>query len=310
MTNARKWRPPLTLVIGGTLLAVLVLPIIALVCLRALSPHLGWSQSFLLLGAGVALATGLLGYLLRRLIQRPVYALTDYARALRRGEPRAAPGQFGTSELQSLGQAIIEMGASLQGRATQLRAYADHVTHELKSPLTTLRGSAELLQTVEAPEARAQLVASIDQAAARMEQLLEDLQRNARASQSSGPGQTRLRPIAEALGVEVRTDGIVPVSTADLETILTQLVQNARASGATRVELSMTGQGLDIIDNGPGIPAADRERVFEPFFTTRRESGGTGMGLSIVSSLCQANGARVDLRESAEGAHFHITFAG
>lgn len=307
---APKWRPPLALIIGGTLLGVLFLPIVALFLLRELSPHFGWTQSFLMLGIGVVVATGLLGFLLRRLIQRPVYGLTTYARALRRGEPAEPPTQYGTPELQDLGRAVIDMGASLEGRATQLRAYADHVTHELKSPLTALRGSAEMLEGTEAPQARAQLLRSINAAATRMERLLEDLQQHARASQSSGPGQAQLRPIGEALGVVVDADAMLPLSEKDLETILSQLVQNARVHGASTVRLIPGAHSLDIVDDGPGIADGDRARIFDPFFTTRRESGGTGMGLSIVRSLCQANGAAITLQDSPKGARFRITFAG
>lgn len=304
----RKWRPPLALVIGGTLLGVLFLPIVALFLLRALSPHFGWTQSFLMLGVGVAMATAILGFLLRRLIQRPVYGLTTYARALRRGQTTPPPEQYGTPELQDLGQAVIDMGATLQGRATQMRAYADHVTHELKSPLTALRGSAELLQGAEDSETRAALAKSIDAAGLRMETLLQDLQRHARASQSSGPGQTQLSSVATGLGAEVETDATLPLSKADLTTILTQLVQNAFAHGATQVRLRATPERLDIIDNGPGIAPGDRARIFDPFFTTRRDSGGTGMGLSIAQSLCRANGAEISLLDSPKGAHFRIVF--
>lgn len=305
---SQKWRPPLSLVIAGTLAGVLSLPIAALFLLRALSPHLGWTYSFAILGTGAVLATALLGYLLRRLVQGPVYRLTTYARALRRGETAIPPQHYGTPELQDLGRAVIDMGATLEGRATQLRAYADHVTHELRSPLTALRGSAELLESASDDQTRLQLVQSIQQATTRMERLLDDLHDQARASQSSGPGQTRLRPVAEPLGAVVDKDAVLPISVTDLEAILSQLIQNARTNGASEVRLSANTLSLEIVDNGTGILEGNRARIFDPFFTTRRESGGTGMGLSIVRSLCQANGAEIDLIPSDKGAHFRITF--
>jgi signal transduction histidine kinase len=305
----RKWRPPLALIIGGTLLGVLFLPIAALFLLREMSPYFGWNQSFLILGAGVVLATALLGYLLRRLIQRPVYGLTNYARALRQGRHSAPPDRFGTPELQDLGRAVIDMGATLEGRAAQLRAYANHVTHELKSPLTALRGSAELLETAEDAGTRRSLTRSISEAATRMETLLEELQEHARAGQSSGPGQTLLGGLGETLGIIVVQDALLPISEKDLETILLHLVQNARAHGANNIRVLSDGHSLDVIDDGSGVADGDKTRVFDPFFTTRRASGGTGMGLSIVQSLCQSNGADIALIDSESGAHFRITFA-
>jgi signal transduction histidine kinase len=159
------------------------------------------------------------------------------------------------------------------------------------------------------PDTQKALVTSIDSAARRMEQLLQDLQRHARASQSDGPGQTPLRGVGTELGIEVKGNATVPLSEADLRTILSHLVQNARAHGATQVTLSGTDRWIEVSDNGSGIKEGDRDRIFNPFFTTRRAEGGTGMGLSIVQSLCQANGATIQLRDTSPGACFRIDFA-
>ncbi len=305
----RKWRPPLAFVLGGTLAAVMGVPLISIVYFRVAGNILGWAETAWLLGWLATGATLLLGLLLWRLVLRPVWALTEYARALQRGQAEAPiPLQYGTPELHNLGHAVTDMGATLQGRATQLRAYADHVTHELKSPLTALRGSAEMLEGAEDPETRAELLTSINAAAARMEQLLGDLQRHARASQSTGLGRAKLKPIAEELDVSIDKDALIPLSQTDLRAVLSQLVQNARDHGAQDVRL-VNGDGwLEIIDDGPGIADGDRARIFDPFFTTRRAAGGTGMGLSIVRSLLQASGAEISLRDTQKGACFRITF--
>jgi signal transduction histidine kinase len=60
-------------------------------------------------------------------------------------------------------------------------------------------------------------------------------------------------------------------------------------------------------DDGPGIAEADRERVFEPFFTSRRTSGGTGLGMPIARSLLEASLASIELLPSAEGARFRLS---
>jgi signal transduction histidine kinase len=63
---------------------------------------------------------------------------------------------------------------------------------------------------------------------------------------------------------------------------------------------------IDIVDNGPGIAPADRERLFEPFFTTRRADGGTGLGLAIARALVEAHIGRLELLHSEAGAHFRL----
>jgi signal transduction histidine kinase len=296
-------------VIGGTLTVILCIPLIAVAGFRTAGNILGWGETSWLLAWIVVVSTAILALLLWRLVLRPVWALTDYARALRIGRADVTPPRrFGTAEFSASGQSVIDMGATLQGRATQMRAYADHVTHELKSPLTALRGSTEMLRDVDA-ETREALITSIDAASARMEQLLNDLQRHARASQSSGPGHASLAAIARDCGARASQDATIPLSEIDLRTIVTHLTQNARDHGATEVILTPVQQGFEIHHNGSGIPEGDQGRVFDPFFTTRRDSGGTGMGLSIVRSLLQANGANIDLIKSIKGAAFRITFA-
>ena len=64
---------------------------------------------------------------------------------------------------------------------------------------------------------------------------------------------------------------------------------------------------LTVTDDGPGVPGADRERLFEPFFTSRRASGGTGLGLPIARSLLEASHAGIELAESGQGAVFRVT---
>ena len=89
---------------------------------------------------------------------------------------------------------------------------------------------------------------------------------------------------------------------------MTQLARNAAEHGATQLTLHVANGRLTIADDGPGISVGNRDRVFDPFFTTRREVGGTGMGLSIVRSLVQARGGQITLLDQGKGATFLITF--
>ncbi|MEL6450440.1 MAG: HAMP domain-containing sensor histidine kinase [Pseudomonadota bacterium] len=307
-----KWRPPLALVLGGTLAAVLALPILGLVNFRLWGDALGWGGAAAIVGGLAVFSTLLLGYLLWRLVLRPVYALTAYARGRTQGQCVAPPTQFGTPELRRLGTSVMAMGDSLNSRAQSLQAYADHITHELKSPLTAIHGAAELLQGGATAEEAAALTRTIHDASARMQTLLDDLGHHSRAAASAGVGHSTLAKALQGLDaplpVHIGADGTVPLHPTDLRTVLTQLLRNAAEQGASTATLSVSAQGLLVADDGPGISAGNRARVFDPFFTTRREAGGTGMGLSIVRSLVQARGGRITLRDSTSGAQFLISF--
>lgn len=310
----RKWRPPLALILGGTLGAVFLVPLLGLVYLRLWGNVLGWGEAAWLIFWLALAATGVLAVLLWRLVLRPVRALTRYARAKQRGEDVQAPDHVGTPELGTLAASVMAMGDSLNSRAEGLRAYAGHVTHELKSPLTAIRGAAELLQGNPSDAERAALSGTISEAADRMQTLLDDLARHARAAESAGPGSARLTEAIATLEAPVQVtvagDAELPMAAEDIRTILTQLIGNAADHGATEVTLLATPDQLAITDNGPGISDGNRDRIFDPFFTTRREAGGTGMGLSIVRRLVEARGARIRLDESAGGATFVIAFDG
>ncbi|WP_420012396.1 ATP-binding protein [Tateyamaria sp.] len=308
----RKWRPPLALVLGGTLAAVLSLPILGIVYLRLWGNVLGWGEAAWLIAGLACVATLVLGFLLWRLVLRPVHALTGYARAMKEGQPAPIPTHFGTPELSTLAASVTSMGDGLRSRAAGIQAYADHVTHELKSPLTAIRGASELLQDGAKGAAAQALTETIDQAAQRMQALLDDLARHAQATSSAGAGTCLVSEAASELeadiAIEIVDDGTVPLIREDLVTILTQMAHNAAEHGAAKLTLEAAENGLIIRDNGRGISAGNRARVFDPFFTTRRDSGGTGMGLSIVRSLVQARGGTISLLNEGSGASFCIEF--
>ena len=310
---SRKWRPPLGLVIGGGLAGVLLTPLIGIIYFRLWGNVLGWGEAAWLVFWIALVATTILGVLLWRLVLRPVYALTVHAKAIKAGQMDApVPTHFGTPEFRDLGQSVIDMGATLNSRAASLRAYADHVTHELKSPLTSIQGAAELLQSDGlSDDDRTALCETVAAASQRMNALLNDLRRHARASQSAGVGSCNLRDaLPENSSIEFTIDGDapVPLEADDLRAILIQLSQNAQAHGATALDMSWDGARLLAQDNGTGISQGDMSRIFDPFFTTRRETGGTGMGLSIVRSLLAARGGQIELHPSVQGACFLITF--
>lgn len=307
---SQKWRPPLAFIICGAMAGIVAVPVLGLTYFRLAGNILSSLETVLIILALALVSAAILGFLLWRLVLRPVTALTAHARAMKSGRNNApAPRHFGTPEFRRLGKSVIDMGETLNNRANGLRAYADHVTHELKSPLTAITGAAELLQGEVDATDRAALAATVQEAAARMETLLADLRRHAQAGQRPDSGQADLAQVALALDhVQVKGGGTVPMPAEDLAAVLTQLTQNAVAHGASRVVVRWQDDVLHVRDDGQGIARGNRGRVFDPFFTTTRGQGGTGMGLSIVQALVGAHGGRIALAQSDEGACFEIRF--
>lgn len=306
----QKWRPPLALVLAGTVAAVFALPVIAIGYLRVAGGIIGRGEAAWLLVAVSFIATVVLGYLLYRLVLRPVRALTRYASAVASSrEPVPAPHHVGTPEFSELGRAVRRMSRVLQGREMVMRSYADHVTHELKSPLTVVQGAAELLADPDLSEAdRARLIANVTEATGRMEDLLTAQRALAKAHDPMPSGQTRLSdalPPSDAW-VEITADGIVPLPEPLLRVVLTHLIGNALDHGAGALRLSMGRNELRVADDGPGVSEGNRARIFDPFFTTRRADGGTGMGLTIVQRMLEAQGATIELSRETPGATFVI----
>jgi two-component system, OmpR family, sensor kinase len=311
-----KWRPPLTLVIGGTLAVVLGLPVLGIAWFKLAGNILGWLETAQLFGAVGIVATGVLAFLLWRLVLRPLARLSAYAQAVREGRFDVSPPKhYGTREFGALGRSVIDMAETLQGREAVLRSYADHATHELKGPLTVLRGAAELLDSPDlSPEDRSRLLARIDEAADRMSALLDAQRLLARAQEPLARGQARISPLMAELQVEhptldlmLEADAVLPLSADGLRLVLDHLLGNAAAHGATEVRLSAVPGRLRVADNGPGVSPGNRDRIFDPFFTTRREAGGTGMGLPIVRRMLEAHGASIALVDGP-GAVFEVTF--
>jgi two-component system sensor histidine kinase ChvG len=107
----------------------------------------------------------------------------------------------------------------------------------------------------------------------------------------------------------------VAVPPATLEMVVSTLLENSRQAGATRVAVTARTDTesliLTVADDGPGIPPADADRVFEPFFTSKRSEGGAGLGLSIAASLLAASRAAIRLKpngpETSKGATFEVS---
>ena len=313
----QKWRPTLTMIVLAVLLIVLALPATIVVGLRILdrsSPAVGPIE----LGAlAVALViTVIIAVVFARTINGPINALIRRTEEIGRGGRGAivVPEQQGTREIATLSQSFLDLAERLVDRTEYISSFAAHVSHELKSPVTAIRGSAELIRDAEMSAAeRKRFLDNIIADSDRLTALLERLRELARADLNVASGRTTLR---EALADEPMVtlsgavDAPVQIGHEAMRTVFAQLIGNAAEHGATelRVDAGKTNAWvvIRVQDNGTGISEGNRDRIFEPFFTTRRESGGTGMGLQIVRSMLAAHGGSIELSPSTSGAAFDI----
>ncbi len=305
----RKWRPQLALVIDGTLFAIFAAPIIGLTWLRLAGNVLGWSETAFMLGMLSLIVMLVLRLLLWRLVLRPVWRLEAYAHDMKSGQA-VPPSRFGTHELSHLGQAVIDMAETQAARTQSLTAYADHVTHELKSPLTAIRGATEMLGADGLSEQdKSDLLKTVQEASTRMQILLDDLRSHAAARLAVQPGETLVSnalPDVTPINVILKQDTKLPLAQGDLQRVLTQLIHNAAEHGASQVTLTSQGTTLWIVDDGQGIDPGDLPRIFDPFFTSKRDAGGTGMGLPIARALIEAAGGQLEAEPRQTGACFRI----
>jgi signal transduction histidine kinase len=289
-----------------------------------------WKNRLALLG-GVALimtAALVLSLVCAGLIARPLERMAAAAgrvsaagAAWPDGVARGAP-----RELAVLGEALGVMTARLAARARYVAEFAANVSHELKAPLTSIRGAAELLQEQWKGMEEAQrdrFLANIQADAERTEVLVRGLLQLARienAAEAPAAAPIALRDVKRALGerypenLEVLVDdpsAVVSIAPEHLDSVLGNLIDNAlryRRNEPVHVALAAREERLhvEVRDDGPGISAANLPRVFERFFTTERDHGGTGLGLAIVRAIAEARGGSARCESSAAGTRFHV----
>lgn len=319
-----KWRPSLGLIVFSVLLTVLALPASVVIWFRALdntSSRMGPIELGALLVA-LVLTIGI-AFVLTRTITLPIAALVLRAREIGTGGRAAIQplDNYGTSEIATLAQAFFDLAARLVDRSDYVQSFAAHVSHELKSPLTAIRGAAELLRDAEmTPEERRRFLDHIVADADRLDGLLVRLRELARAELPMSGGHTSLAAIAAdlaarfpklAIAFDAETNPTIALSSEVAAIVFGHLADNSVQHGATKLTLSAAANattiGIIAADNGPGISPGNRALVFQPFFSTRRAEGGTGMGLDIARAMLEAHGGGIALIDSDSGAAFQIT---
>jgi two-component system, OmpR family, sensor histidine kinase CreC len=277
--------------------------------------------------AAVALALALalliaFGGLMFLWITRPVERLRNYALRVSKGE-NPVPPDLPNRELKQLGEAFEEMRISVEGRKT-IERFVQSLVHEMKSPLSAMRGSAELVLETSMPnDQRDRFLTNIVEEAHRSEKILEEILRLAAVETLSSleneskvvlasicsSAENALLPLAAKRNVRFENHfGGDDISVLGDSFLLTQALRNLLQNsiefsdqGAVievRVEASAREIRLRVVDSGSGIPDFARARVFEKFFSLERPSTGrkgSGLGLSFVRDVMRLHGGEVTL---------------
>ncbi|MCF3651249.1 ATP-binding protein [Synoicihabitans lomoniglobus] len=300
-----------------------------------------WSERLkLVTGASlVALVMLGLGWWLANRLTRSLERLAGYAAAVRDGVD-VKPPVTKAREIEALGEAFEGMRRTLEGK-DYVEHYTHNLAHELKAPLSAIRGAAELMQEREMSEAdRARFLRNLQAESVRIQGIIDRMLRLTALESRQGleaPSEvdfvgvireavTSLAVPAEHAGVKVsfddRTAGAARVHGERflLLQAVVNLVQNAIEFSPEGATVSITcvsapegSWRVDVCDGGPGIPDFAEGRVFERFFSmprprSRRKS--TGLGLSFVSEICRRHRGEVGLtnRTDAAGARAWLRF--
>jgi signal transduction histidine kinase len=262
--------------------------------------------------ASVLLVLGLSYYAFRR-VTRPLESLTRAAESLGRSGRTEALQETGASEVRRAARAFNEMQGRIRRLLEDRMQMVAAISHDLRTPITRLKLRAEF---VEDPEQREKMLRDLDE----METMIKETL--ALAREDANPEPRSQLDLAQLLADSVegmahvtleidpalRKGAVTQVQPIALKRAVANLIENAVVYGKqARVRLTQTSKDFEIsiADEGPGIPEAELERVFRPFYrleaSRNRESGGAGLGLAIARSVVRSNGGDIVLVNGPEG---------
>ncbi|HEU5081231.1 MAG TPA: two-component system sensor histidine kinase CreC [Opitutaceae bacterium] len=275
------------------------------------------------LGGGLIVLTG---FTFSVWLTTPIERLTAYARAVRDGKPATLPRIAGR-EVGQLRQAFEEMREALEGKK-YVERYTQALTHEIKAPLSAVRGAAELLSEDMEPAQRQKFLLNIRTQSERIQHIIDQLLQLSALEARRGLGPTQSFDISAALEDVLKTltplmhqrEIDVQVRAAKNLTLngerflvslaLTNLLKNAiefsPQGSVLSVSLQSERQGVAFVveDNGPGIPDFARERIFDRFYSLPRPATGaksTGLGLSFVQEIAHLHHGAIDVANRETG---------
>ena len=295
-------------------------------------------QNLLLPGLIALVLAAAMAYALSAYITRIIWDLASRAERVAAGERNVRLETWTRSELGTLARAVERMREKLEGKA-YVEEMATNLSHELKTPLATIRGSAELLEgpASDDPAARAKFLGNIQTEVARLDRIVSELLKLSRIeAQPAGPEATPIdaasaaREIADVYRGRAADAGNVfrseianeplPVRIAELQLkqLLTNLLDNAFQFTAAGREVRFRAVRqpsvieFQVTDEGLGIEPELLPKVFDRFFTTenpRTGNRGTGLGLAIARSIANTNGGKISVEsELGRGSTFTVVF--
>ncbi len=293
-----------------------------------------------LVAAGIVttLAGAVLGRWAAGRALRPLGEVSDAALAIASGRLSTRLETADARDLAVIASSFNRMVDRLQQRIEREARFTSDVSHELRSPLTTLAASLSVIEARrdELPERARQALDLVGDEVRRFQRMVGELLEISRLDTGSADFEASTVPIGELVRRAVATSGGagIPVdidpAAADarvvvdkrrIERVLANLLENAEryAGGATRVRVERAGTNLRIIveDQGPGVPLQERERIFERFARgsmaagSRGAGGGTGLGLALVQEHVKLHSGRVWIEDRpGGGARFVVELPG
>jgi len=272
-------------------------------------------QALIWFGLASAMAIGL-AFLFAGRVVRPVRSLARTADALGRGEFAARTGIVRDDEIGQLAAAFDRMAAAVQQIDQVKGEFVAHVSHELRTPLTSAKVTlANVQEGIGGTESLGRVQEDLDRLIRMVNELLDVARIDAGitlAKQRTDLGALvrstvdTLRPIAKVPLSVTGAGETLELDAARVQQILLNLVDNALKYAKSRVDVEVRGREVRVSDDGPGVPAEHRERIFEKF--TKVETGpkppGAGLGLSIARKLAQLHGGTL----VCEGNTFVVRF--
>ncbi len=274
-----------------------------------------------------ALAAIVLSLAVSRTIAGPLQQIAGAARAIARGEHDQRVTVSGPAEMQDVATAFNQMSSEVQATQQAQKDFLVNVSHDLRTPLTSIQGYSQAIIDGAAQDAVA-AARVVHEEAGRLNRMVTGISDLARlqdprltpALEPLDPGGIidgvvkRLTVVAEAQQVTLKQRcDTLPVLRGDgdrLAQVLTNLLDNAirftPGGGEVRVSAAERDRGVEIRvqDNGAGIPAKDLPRIFERFFQVDRARGprrGSGLGLAIAQEIVQAHGGRIRAHSDGPG---------
>jgi len=276
-------------------------------------------------GLLAAVIAVLLSYIVSLWVTRPIKRLTAYADDISQGKRIEFP-KLDRSEIGEMGQAFAKMQETLEGKK-YVEQYVQKLTHEIKSPLSAIRGAAELLEEKMPSEQRARFLSNVRREANRIQEIvdrmlelsalenqkiLRKMERFSFSSLANAVVESKQAILSKKdlqLAIDVPDQVMVNGDSFLLHQALSNLVQNAIDFSPANSHIKLDARVLDkllivsVEDNGPGIPGFATRKVFDKFFSLQRpdsDEKSTGLGLNFVKEVTTLHNGDIILENRTE----------